>query len=80
VGAEADELSTAIRTMVSSNVKRLPVLRRGRLVGILTFTDFARVEERYTQAFREALADASQQARRKFESRLPTRAPEYTFI
>ena len=80
VGAEQDDLSTAIRSLVEANVKRLPVLRRGRLVGIVTFTDFARVEPRYAQTFREALEDASAQARRKFEGRLPSRAPDYTFI
>jgi len=43
VSPETD-LEEAVRLMITKNVKKLPVVDRGKLVGIVTLTDVARIE------------------------------------
>jgi len=43
VSPETD-LEEAVRFMITKNVKKLPVVDKGKLVGIVTLTDVARIE------------------------------------
>lgn len=57
-----DELSAAARHMGGHQVRRLPVVDKGRLVGMLSLCDMARAESMEAAA---ALADISSNLRRK---------------
>lgn len=76
VGHEKDPLEEAVKLMVLHNVKKLPIMRGKRLVGIVTLTDFARVEPLYHDMFQRHLERAHRETKRKFQKYLtPREAP-----
>ncbi len=59
IGPDAD-VSDAAKLMVKSGVKRLPVLNRGKLVGVITQTDIVRISPAvYELVFDKAKADGA---------------------
>ena len=58
-----DEPIRAVRQMAHSQVRRLPVLENGVVVGMLSLGDFAR-HHRYAMECAEALSDISSSVRR----------------
>jgi CBS domain-containing protein len=83
VGEESNDLQDAIKIMVLHKIKKLPVLRGKRLVGIVTITDFARVGPLVHDVMQRALVDADaklkRQAGRMFKPYLPPKTPPSTF-
>jgi len=54
VSPETD-LEEAVRFMITKNVKKLPVVDRGKLVGIVTLTDVARIEPILMEAIKSLI-------------------------
>lgn len=76
VVASADnDLHEAIKLMVQSNIKHLPILKGDKLVGIVTLTDFVRVEPAVHEMLEQALSQVSKEAARRFEKYLARREP-----
>lgn len=74
VGAPDTHLEDAIKVMVVHNIKKLPVLRGTRLVGMVTLTDFARFGPVFHDAIQKALEEA--RAPPKQKERFRRLAPE----
>ncbi len=49
------ELETALQTMLTRKIKKLPVVKEGRLIGILTLTDIARFQPKLLRKFKKLL-------------------------
>ncbi len=62
--APAEELSAAVKRMGEDQVRRLPVLEDGRLVGIVTLCDLTR-DARCGMEAAAALSEISENVRRK---------------
>lgn len=75
VGEEQNDLQDAMKLMVLHNIKKLPIVRGRRLVGIVTLTDFARIEPFYHDILARALERADARARRTFSKYVATREP-----
>lgn len=75
-----DEIPDAIRVLVLYNIKKLPVLNEGKLVGIVTFSDFAQLAPAYSDFFTTALGEANRRARERFEKYLHPPADPWTFV
>jgi len=59
------DLEEALQLMASHQVRRLPVLENGRLVGIVALADIARKEnEKKTGELVEAISEPSEEERR----------------
>lgn len=76
VGEETMDLQDAVKLMVLNNIKKLPILRGKRLIGILTLTDFARVEPFYHEFFLRALRGVKQETRKRFTKYLAKEPPQ----
>jgi len=63
VSPETD-LEEAVKFMIAKKIKKLPVVDQGRLVGIFTLTDVARIEPLLMKALKSLIA---QGLARKFE-------------
>lgn len=75
-----DEIPDAIRVLVLRNIKKLPILDDGRLVGIVTFSDFAQLAPAYSDFFGKALGEADRRARERFEKYVHGPADPWTFV
>lgn len=75
-----EEIPDAIRLLVLHNIKKLPVLDNGKLVGIVTFSDFAQLAPAYSDFFSIALGEANRRARERFEKYLHAPANPWTFV
>ena len=75
-----DEIPEAIRLLVLHNIKKLPVLDDGRLVGIVTFSDFAQLAPAYSDFFAKARGEADRRARERFEKYVHGPADPWTFV
>jgi CBS domain-containing protein len=53
------DLEYAAKYMVNKDIKRLPIVERGRLVGIVTFTDIVRAQPHVVEALERALTAAT---------------------
>lgn len=69
------ELDEAVKLMVLYNIKKLPVVDEGELVGIVTLTDFARYEPLLHDMMRKALRRASEAAKKRFEPYIGRKEP-----
>jgi CBS domain-containing protein len=49
------ELETALQNMLGHKIKKLPVVKEGRLVGLVTLTDVARFQPELLNKFRKLL-------------------------
>lgn len=49
------QLETALQTMLTRKIKKLPVVQEGRLIGLLTLTDVARFQPKLLNKFRKFL-------------------------
>lgn len=49
------ELEAALQTMITRKIKKLPVVKEGRLMGILTVTDITRFQPKLVNEFTELL-------------------------
>lgn len=49
------ELETALQTMITQKIKKLPVVKGGLLAGLLTLTDIARFQPKLANKFKELL-------------------------
>lgn len=74
-GHEELEIKQAIKLMVKHSIKKLPILRDDKLVGIITFTDFARFGPYIQDLLEQALDKASARARARFEKYMASREP-----
>lgn len=72
VGDPDMDLEYAAKYMVSKDVKRLPIIERGKLVGIVTLTDIVRAQPLVVEALERALEAAT--LPRRFEKILRKRA------
>lgn len=70
VGEEDHDLPNAIKVMVLHKIKKLPVLRGKRLVGIVTLTDFARVGPIVQDMMIKALEDLGTKDRKRAQKML----------
>ena len=75
-----DEIPDAIRLLVLNGIKKLPILEEGRLVGIVTFSDFAQLAPAYSDFFSAALGEADRRARERFEKHLHGPPPAWSFV
>jgi len=48
-------LETALHTMLTRKIKKLPVVKEGRLIGLLTLTDIARFQPKLLNKFKTLL-------------------------
>lgn len=76
----ADEIPDAIRTLVLHDIKKLPILDKGRLVGIVTFSDFVQLAPAYSDFFTAALGEADRRVRERFERQVHGPADPWTFV
>lgn len=79
-GGLDEEIPDAIRQLVLHGIKKLPVLDDGKLVGIVTFTDFAQLAPAYSDFFAAALGEADRRARQRFERYVHGPADPWTFV
>jgi len=49
------ELETALQNMLSQKIKKLPVVKEGRLIGLVTLTDIARFQPELLNKFKKLL-------------------------
>jgi len=49
------ELETALLNMLTQKIKKLPVVKEGRLVGLVTLTDIARFQPKLLEKFKKFL-------------------------
>ncbi|HJQ92971.1 MAG TPA: CBS domain-containing protein [Candidatus Thermoplasmatota archaeon] len=75
-----DEIPEAIRLLVFNNIKKLPVLDDGRLVGIVTFSDFAQLAPAYGDFFASAMGEANRRERERFEKHLHGPPDPWSFV
>ncbi len=73
VASPTTDLEDAVKMMVLNGIKKLPVLHDDKLVGIVTFTDFARMGPMFHDVLQTALAQAKKPKvdEKKFERFVP---------
>ena len=83
VGEEDHDLPSAIKVMVLHKIKKLPVVRGARLVGIVTLTDFARVgpvvHDMMAKALHDVGAKHRKQAAKRFKKFIADKQPPTSF-
>jgi CBS domain-containing protein len=83
VGEEGHDLPSAIKVMVLHRIKKLPVVRGKKLVGIVTLTDFARVGPIVQEMMLKALEDVGtkdrKEATKMFKKFFADRKPPESF-
>lgn len=79
VAEDVTDLADAVKAMVLHKIKKLPVVRKGRLVGIVTTTDFARVgpimQDLLVREVRDAGARSKKEVERIFRQYLGRKDP-----
>lgn len=75
VGEEDNDMHDAVKLMVINNIKKLPIVRGNKLVGIVTLTDFARLEPLFHDMMGRALEESNHRVRQHFVKFLAAKNP-----